>query len=477
MNADSQDKQKIATNLTKSDMTNFQGGFMANSGFSQKNEGGGGGGFTGGANFNSDRNNDNQGGYGGNRGYANRDGNGYGGGNRHGGDRDNNNFGGNYHNRGRGGGDRGGGDRGGFKDRDDDRGGFRGGYRGGYRGGDRGDDGGGRGGRGGGFGRPFGGGSFNNRGNEGGDYKRTSHIDDFNFYKDNKDTIDEIVKNFTFLDENTIINILKITKLDTGLTIFELMNELSRENIIKKNINANQNRTKSFTEKVPIFETHERNLPATFEFMMKSYKVNPHVSDSNQKLSEKENYINGLDRRRKILRDMDGYYNCIPFECTLHPVSETVDMTSDQCIYTHNEFEVNYHSLVYKTKLCKKLSCDKICPKAHNLGDEFRRIYDFRNKGIIDLTVKLENCPLLKNSLINYMTLFEVSTTFSLDSYKTMACKLPGYCGQDPHLCLNYHEDKERRRPPKLFKLVNEICSYAQPGKDSEFYPHLCHAH
>jgi len=433
--------------MTNSDMTNIQGGFIMKSGFSSKNfddkNEDRGGAFTSRANFNSDGGN-----YQGNRGYGNRDNNNFNSGNRFNGD--NNNYRGNFHNRGRGG----------FRDRGDDRG-------------NRGDDRGPRGGYGGGFGRPYGGGNFN-RGNEGGEHKRNSHIDDFSFYKDNKDIIDDIFKNFTFLDENSIIGILKIIILDTGNTIFELMNELSRENIIKKNINANQNRSKNFTEKVPIFETHERNLPATFEYMMKSFKTNAQVPDSNLKLSEKENYLNGSDRRRKIMRDMDGYYNYVPFECTLHPASDSIDMTSDQCIYTHNSFELNYHSLVYKTKLCKKSPCEKICYKAHNLGEEFRRIYDFRNKGIIDLTVKLENCSLLKNSLINYMTLFEVSTTFSLDTFKTMACKLPGYCGQDPHLCLNYHEDKERRRPPKLFRLVNEICSYAQPGKDSEFYPHLC---
>lgn len=450
------EKQKITNNITNSDMTNIPGAFMIKSGFSHKNYDQNdeikedGGGFTGRGNFNSNRNNnDNYGGnFQSNRGFINRNNNEFGSsGDRFRGE-NNGNFRGNYYNNRRGGG---GERRGGGRDRGDDRG---------PRGGN-------------GFGRPYGGSNFN-RGMDSMDYKKNSYIDDFGFYKDNKDIIDDIVKNFTFLDENSVIGILKITILDTGNTIFELMNELCRENTIKKNINANPNRSKTYTEKVPIIETHERNLPNSFEYMIRCFKTNPHVPESNYKIYEKENYVNGLDRRRKILRDMDGYYNYIPFECNLHPPSESIDVTCDQCIYGHNQVEIDYHSLMYKTKLCKNSGCEKICPKAHNLGDEFRRIYDYRNKGLIDLTVKLENSNLLKNALINYMALFEVPTTFYLNSFKTMECKLPGYCGQDAHLCLNYHNEQERRRPPKLFKLINEICNYAQPGKDSDFYPHLC---
>jgi hypothetical protein len=47
-------------------------------------------------------------------------------------------------------------------------------------------------------------------------------------------------------------------------------------------------------------------------------------------------------------------------------------------------------------------------------------------------------------------------------------------CDKDKHLCFNYHEEEEKRRPPNVFEISNEICNMAMPDKYSKFYPHLC---
>lgn len=256
------------------------------------------------------------------------------------------------------------------------------------------------------------------------------------------------------------------------MTVFELLNELHKENSITKSKEERSGREVKFHEKFSVMETKdERYINNSHEYMIKDYKTKE-LTDPEDLLQKKECYSDPSEKRRKIKKDVNGYYNYIPEICTEHVNIIVSDV--DGCRKAHNDNEVNYHSLVYKTNYCKKRCNDGMCYKAHNLEDDFRRIYDYGRKDVVELTIKLEDSELFKHNLVNYMSYFMMPDDFSLDSYKVNPCKLVGFCTVDPHLCLNYHDIKERRRPPKLFRLTNEICEFAKPDKNSDFFPQLC---
>lgn len=215
----------------------------------------------------------------------------------------------------------------------------------------------------------------------------------------------------------------------------------------------------------------ERYIDNTHEYVIKEYKTKE-ITDPTNPIQVKECYADQTDRRRKIMKDVNNIYNYIPKLCEAH--KNSIAVADDNCQFAHNENEVKYHSLVYKTLFCKKRCDDPLCEKARNLDTDFRRIYDYRKIEVVELTIKLEDSDLFKNSLVKYMSLIPVPDSFSLDTYKVAPCKLTGFCSQDPHLCLNYHDLKERRRLPKLFRLSNDICEFAKPDKNSDFFPQLC---
>lgn len=286
-----------------------------------------------------------------------------------------------------------------------------------------------------------------------------------------KNIIEEARKVFVYLDENAVIEIFKF-KSEEGVTIFELMNELHKENAVKRNKQERTDKVLKFMEKFSVMESKdERFVSNTHEYFIKQYKTQE-ITDKENKLQQAECYLDRSDRRRKVLKDVNGLYNYLPELCPDH--KDNIVSEQDQCPLAHSEVEVNYHPLVYKTAFCKKRCKDTFCFKAHNLEDDFRRIYDYKRRDTIELTIKLEESDLFKQTLINYMSYFGVPDSFSLDTYKVTPCKLNSFCGMDSHTCLNYHDLKERRRPPKLFHLVNEICEMAKPERNSDFFPHMC---
>lgn len=278
----------------------------------------------------------------------------------------------------------------------------------------------------------------------------------------------DISKIFIYLQYGQMIQTVLMYTKSTYWIIFEVMNELHRENITSMNFNMDRSRIK-LLDKISVMEIKDqRYLNPEHEKKILEYKVKPGKNE--------ENYIDSRDRRRKLMKDVNGNYNYLPILCEIHNNPDFSDPNVMSCHFAHNQNEIDFHSLYYKTFYCRDKQCKKeqLCPKAHNMGEDFRRIYDFKNKDIIQLTVKLEDSELFKNSLLNYYDLIPTPTSFSLDTFKVTKCRMTGYCGQDPHTCLNYHDAKERRRPPKLSQYVNEVCSYVKPDRNSDFYPHLC---
>lgn len=295
------------------------------------------------------------------------------------------------------------------------------------------------------------------------------------FVFQNKELFESIRKNFKFLDDYKIEEVLKIALLSPGITVFELLNEFSRENMIQ--MHKNSKNLREFTSRVSIFEIYERDLEPCHQYMMKSYKT---MMKTEERLSSQmEDYADGLERRRAVLRNIDGFYNYIPILCENHPPSKSIVDTTDveKCVFAHSDNEIMYHPLIYLTTFClNSKDCKSICHNSHGLnkGQGFRRIYDFKRKEMIDLSLTLQNCELLKKNIRSYDSLLEIPTEFSLDTYKTVECKLKSMCNKDTHLCYSYHDIQERRRHPRLYKLLNEICNYAQPSSNSPFFPEHC---
>jgi hypothetical protein len=247
------------------------------------------------------------------------------------------------------------------------------------------------------------------------------------------------------------------------MTIYELLNEIARTNIIYKHKRGKIN--SKFTNKVSIFETISREILENHELMIKSYKTNKlNDNDKNDEDEFKQKYKDGHDRRRIIMKNIDGMYNYIPIQCEDHPYSSEIDPSIEDCIFAHNEYEINFHSVVYHTKICLKKNChENTCPNSHGLNEEFRKIYDHLCKEIIDLSLKIEESELFKNFLIHYDKIIPIPVKFSLDTFKVLPCRLLGMCDKDKHLCFNYHEEEEKRRPPNVFEISNEICNMAMP--------------
>lgn len=300
-------------------------------------------------------------------------------------------------------------------------------------------------------------------------HSRNEHIDDFRFFKDNEEIIEDIKKNFTFLNFNKVIEGLKIMKINLGITVFEILNYFFKENAIQKHCNSNQSFLRRFNDDIPIFESEQKNVNSSHQLILTKYKTIP-ITEGESSF----NFKNANERRRKLRKDVDDYYNYIPIKCPDNHIAS--DNQNDNCIYAHNEYEINYHSLTFHTRICSNKDCtlNEYCPNSHGLGEDFRRIYNWKKKEIIDLTIKLENCSLLKDTIRDYTNYFPVPTLFTLETYKVLPCKLGHLCTKDIHLCYNYHELREKRRPPTLFKYSNEVCSFAQPEKNSDFYPSLC---
>jgi len=402
------------------------------------------------------------------------------------------------------------------------------------------------------------------------------HIEDWSFYNSNKDVIDDVKKNYEYLDENKIIHIFKIFIVKGKFTIFELMNEIHRENVIQKNENTYKNinykaNNPKFLDKIQIFDKDE--IDET-KFIIDNYKTKPSQSylyninnnnliDENNFINENhtniihsnpksnlneeghesfnENNISNLnankdnqypirtynnlnisnnhdlskmnnntnnyanrsflkncnhqknlilnnpeqmllyntirERRRKIKKDINANLNYVPKLCEEHKIEilEKDSISNDDCHYSHNNNEILYHLLNYKTELCSLQNCeDPFCTYAHNLGKEFRIIYDYKKQDIISLMIKIENSNSIKNLIVHYSKIYKIPDNFSLDTYKVSECMLGDMCGKDPHVCYNYHDKKEKRRPPNLFKITGNICSFAQPERNSDFYPNLC---
>ena len=303
----------------------------------------------------------------------------------------------------------------------------------------------------------------------------------------------EAFKNLFFdesLKEEKIIDIIKMIKSNPNLTIFEAMNLIYREVQIIKTLNLDKSKRQYGPHSDKIEFKFEKYLNRDdLKEVLKKYKIYKneeeipekerdeeeiHINfDSNRgdKKSEVYNkeknmnkswfYVDDFDKRRKLAKDEEGCFNYLPL---MNPEGNK-NNNDEEDIYAKNENEISYHSLFYKTLICKECSNLNInaintlpqllCPYAHNILKDFRIIYDYTNENVCKFMILLQDSNLFNfQNYLNYIPM-SLSPKFNIDTFKVHKCQLDeDACPNDYHLCPYYHKGAkidEQRRPPLLF--------------------------
>ena len=303
----------------------------------------------------------------------------------------------------------------------------------------------------------------------------------------------EAFKNLFFdesLNEEKIIDIIKMIKSNPNLTIFEAMNLIYREVQIIKTLNLDKSKRQYGPHSDKIEFKFEKYLnKEDLKEVLKKYKIYKneeeipekdrdeeeiHINfDSNKgdKKSEVYNkeknmnknwfYIDDFDKRRKLAKDEEGCFNYLPL---MNPEGNK-NNNDEEDIYAKNENEISYHSLFYKTLICKEcpnLNINALntlpqllCPYAHNILKDFRIIYDYTNENVCKFMILLQDSNLFNfQNYLNYIPM-SLSPKFNIDTFKVHKCQLDeDSCPNDYHLCPYYHKGAkidEQRRPPLLF--------------------------
>ena len=307
-----------------------------------------------------------------------------------------------------------------------------------------------------------------------------------NILAEYKDIVFQIEKTYSELTENEIGNILLEISEKTSQTIFESMNDISSYSLIKKTENHYKKKLhlKPFLDNFELNIFEEINLKylnQTHKEILLYYKV--YSIEEKQKLNILNNlpdsffYEKEEERRRKLLKNEDGIYNYIPIKCIKQHRDEK---EKEKCYYSHTYNEIYFHSLIYKTKKCTKKDCPnnsniELCFNSHNFDNDFRLIYNYIDKNLIELMCIFEKKFKKKikpyDECYNFDNISE--SDFNLDTFKVLECNNEfDQCEKDYHLCYFYHDKSEKRRPPKLFRYCGDICEKVL--MNGKYYPENC---
>ncbi len=277
------------------------------------------------------------------------------------------------------------------------------------------------------------------------------------FYTSNKELVDNIKKYFEGIDANSVVEVLKKVKTRNA-TIFEIANELLIQVTMNKQIKSQKREFNKLHAITPFEETPEaQRLNKAFFNMLSYYKQSYKDENEDFRINEDK------ERRRPVKVNFNGIYNYLPIQCSdkSHIEQSTNDL--DNCMYSHTENEVKYHPLNYKLRLCKNPNCKDgdYCQDSHNIYEDLRKLHlDNQNSVINGLNY------ILKENYFDFLNKKSDSDVqpdkFSINTYKINKCPNGKICMTHYHFCYNYHEPKERRRDPRLYKISeNSPCKYA----------------
>ena len=167
---------------------------------------------------------------------------------------------------------------------------------------------------------------------------------------------------------------------------------------------------------------------------------------------------------------------------------------SDDCPYVHRnagDTEKRYHLRYYKTATCihetdAKGNCTKNgvhCAFAHSVADMRPPVYDIRELQIQQHQQQVQqqqlsaNNDLINEKAINLSTCLEKErmlnedpkwndTNYVLTNYKTEPCKRPPRLCRQGFACPQYHNARDKRRNPTIFKYRSTPCPNVKQGDD-----------
>ncbi|CAF1246505.1 unnamed protein product [Rotaria sordida] len=194
-------------------------------------------------------------------------------------------------------------------------------------------------------------------------------------------------------------------------------------------------------------------------------------------------------RRRRPFRRKDGTFSYDPdFYCNDYDEQSGICSNGDDCPLLHrnaNDTEKRYHLRYYKTGLCTHESDAKghclkngpHCSYAHGANDLRQPVLDSREIQNSDLA--LERLARLCISLENERALNDdpkwSDSHYVLANYKTEPCKRPPRLCRQGYACPQYHNPRDRRRNPSIFKYKSTPCPHVKQS-DEWIDPTVCDA-
>jgi len=192
----------------------------------------------------------------------------------------------------------------------------------------------------------------------------------------------------------------------------------------------------------------------------------PNIFSSTQKSCSQYpcfSYHNQGERRRPVFDEKTHSLCYNSFICPAIQ-QDGICQDGDACKFCHNQNELDYHPLQYKTQPCNGCNYEnnpKLCPRFH--PDEISRavLYErFQNKKAKETFPKKDDLGL---------------QDFNLDNFKTLPCQSKG--NHNPKFCYYYHHEKDRRRPTTYYSYCSDMCPKMEknqecPQGDSCRYAH-----
>jgi hypothetical protein len=295
-----------------------------------------------------------------------------------------------------------------------------------------------------------------------------------------------------YFSENIIANIIGET-LKHSRNPYEILNKLMYYFEIYQNL--------TFYSSSNIKTLLDRKLsPSTFSILNMKYLEDILKFKILKKGISREEYNKLKDTlRRPILQENSKYFSYIPLECnegsqfcnkvnaklqkvltnckineiinSSEELSNPIDceyLLSTNCIYAHNQLEIDYHPLNYKTSFClnQQLCISQAnCTLAHN---EQELILLFNREVFSSVLIDLQSlCDpgnnvqgLLYNHFLakSYQDSAASDLEENIHLIKTSPCKKKSLC-EDIKSCFYYHSQLERRRDPANYvNSDNSIC-------------------
>lgn len=175
-------------------------------------------------------------------------------------------------------------------------------------------------------------------------------------------------------------------------------------------------------------------------------------------------------RRRRPIRRADGTFNySADIYCDKYDENTGICPDGDSCGFLHRvagDVERKYHLRYYKTALCvHPTDARGICAKngvhcafAHSAQDLRQPLHDAQeaqNGSLLDTENRDRTSFVIEDPLWH-------DQVYVLSCYKTEQCRKPARLCRQGYACPFYHNSKDRRRPPAVYKYRSTPCPAAK---------------